>query len=142
MTLSDLLVLKRTICLNQKHLFESSAELSYSSSSASLSVSNSSSIRSSVSPASSSSSFRSHHEAMEFHYLVLHVGWKALSQSRLSSRGNCMATFPFRVPEPGEILKSGSELSSFAFSRIMMLFTATPANIKTMRSAINSERPT
>ena len=53
-----------------------------------------------------------------------------------------MATFPFRVPEPGEILKSGSELSSFAFSRIMMLFTATPANIKTMQSAINSERPT
>ena len=49
----------------------------HSTKSTDLSILLSSQKSSSVSPASSSSlslSFRSHHEAMEFHYLVLHVG--------------------------------------------------------------------
>ena len=36
------------------------------------------------------------------------------------------------VYHPGDALNSGSELSSFAFSWIMMLFTVRPVNIKTI----------
>ena len=40
------------------------------------------------------------HGAMKFHHLVLHVIWKTLCQSCLTSYGNSMATFPFRMPPP------------------------------------------
>lgn len=44
------------------------------------------------------------------------------------------------VYHPGDALNSGSELSSFAFSWIMRLFTVRPANIKTMRSVIRTHK--